>query len=351
MRDLLLHFLGGLPEEHVGRDRGAEDPGDDEQERDAELDVGHEGGAQDLAPRLLHDQRGGRIGQQRQREPLQELGVGAVGDEDLQPQDDGGRQHRQGPPWNRDDERARLRDGGDVGADIDGVRDHHQKHDADQDRPRIVVLDDPGQALAGDGADPAAGLLDRQEQRDLVERRPQLPESELRARLRIGGDPGRIVIGGAGDQARAQHLEESKRPGPLPFGRRRGGLRGVRSARRWVQRSCSLLRTCIVANGGGAVQLHGEACPREEISAALVKAPSAGCEPGAFSRSSCSGKKAVSREPARRAHAVGLALMRPSRTGRFRRRSKDRRLDVRAPNFASKALPQRAVRYYDFRGA
>ena len=49
-----------------------------------------------------------------------------------------------------------------------------------------------------------AALLHRDQQGDLVEGRPKLPETELGAGLGIGGDAGRIVVGGAGHQARAQ---------------------------------------------------------------------------------------------------------------------------------------------------
>ncbi len=209
LRLLFLDFLGGLPEEHVGRDRCAEDAGDDEQEREAELDVRDEGGLEDLSPRLLYDEGGGGVRQQRQGQPLQHPRIGLVGDHHLQQHD-----QDRGPDGIEDEGCGDRQPGGlghraDIRADVDGVGDDEQEYEPDQHLPGITVLDRAREAGAGHRADPGAGFLDRDQQGDLVERGPELAVSELRARLGIGGDAGRIVVGGAGDQSRAEALQEA----------------------------------------------------------------------------------------------------------------------------------------------
>ena len=56
--------------------------------------------------------------------------------------------------------------------------------------------------LPGDPADARAHGLDRGHQRIGQRHRPEHVEAELRARLGIGGDAARVVVGDAGDEAR-----------------------------------------------------------------------------------------------------------------------------------------------------
>ena len=72
-----------------------------------------------------------------------------------------------------------------------------------------MVLDDARQTLAADHADARAALLHGDQQRNLIKRGPQLPQTELGARLRIGGDARRVVVRRPGDEAGAEHLEEA----------------------------------------------------------------------------------------------------------------------------------------------
>ena len=51
-----------------------------------------------------------------------------------------------------------------------------------------------------------------------------MPVAELGAGLRIGGDAGGVVVGRAGDQARAQHPDQVPQRGAVP------PAAGVRSA-------------------------------------------------------------------------------------------------------------------------
>src|SRR5579872_1311547 len=71
-----------------------------------------------------------------------------------------------------------------------------------------MLLDHAGEALAGHRADAAAAFLHSQQQGDLVERRPELAEAELRTRLRIGRDAGGVVICGAAHQSGPENPEK-----------------------------------------------------------------------------------------------------------------------------------------------
>jgi hypothetical protein len=57
-------------------------------------------------------------------------------------------------------------------------------------------------------ADLRTDKLDRRHQRIGQRHRPKHVEAELRAGLRIGGDAARIIVGGTGDEARTQLLEQ-----------------------------------------------------------------------------------------------------------------------------------------------
>ena len=94
-----------------------------------------------------------------------------------------------------------------------------------QQPARVMRADVAGDALAGDPADARADLLDRRHQREAEQHHPAHRVAELRAGLRVGGDAARIVVGGAGDQSRAEPAEQPLalwRPGgaamaPQPF--------------------------------------------------------------------------------------------------------------------------------------
>ena len=134
-----------------------------------------------------------------------------------------------------DDQRRGGAEGADVSADIDDVCGS-QEHDEKAKRAQaVMVLDVARQSLAGDVADPAAGLLDGGHQRQHPQGGPQLAIPELGAGLRIGRDAGRVVVRGPGHQSRPQDPEQMAhrvltRPAgcgwPLP-GTRRSGRRAV----------------------------------------------------------------------------------------------------------------------------
>jgi hypothetical protein len=107
-----------------------------------------------------------------------------------------------------DDQRRAGADSAYVGADIDHVGGR-QEYDEEAHGPQAVpVLDVAGQPLAGDVADPSACLLHPGHQRQHPERGPQLPVAELGAGLGVCRDARRVVVVGAGDQARAEDPEQ-----------------------------------------------------------------------------------------------------------------------------------------------
>ena len=82
-----------------------------------------------------------------------------------------------------------------------GVGDHQQADQRERQPARAELADVGGQPLPGHPADPRRQHLDADHQRRGQEQRPDQREAELRARLRVGGDAARIVVGGAGDEA------------------------------------------------------------------------------------------------------------------------------------------------------
>jgi hypothetical protein len=98
-----------------------------------------------------------------------------------------------------------------VGGDVEGVRGN-QHRDQRQHRPsRRDLHDVGGEALAGDPPDLRADELDRDHERRGQKHGPQQAEPELRAGLRIGGDPRRIVVGSSSDEAWPQPLQQRRR--------------------------------------------------------------------------------------------------------------------------------------------
>ena len=121
-----------------------------------------------------------------------------------------------------------------IGAQIDEVGEHEKQHDAAGQPRRIMPAQIAGDAEAGDAADARADLLDRHHQRVAEHQRPGQAIAELGADLRIGGDAAGVIIRGAGDQARPQHLEKPWAIGllyPIAQGRSGQALRKRRAGR------------------------------------------------------------------------------------------------------------------------
>ena len=101
-----------------------------------------------------------------------------------------------------------LGHGADVGGDVDGVGDNQKPHQEDREPARANLDHVRSQALSGHKADARREHLDADHQWRSEQQRPHQPETELRPRLRVGRDAARVVVGSAGDQARAQAAGE-----------------------------------------------------------------------------------------------------------------------------------------------
>jgi len=187
-------------------------------------DCGH-GAGQRFSPVHMGEGQCADIGKQGQRQPFQHRHIAAVVEEDLRR--DGGHAEQQhvDDAGTADQELGGVRHGAEIGGDVDGVGDEQQRDDDIQKRCRIVPADIAGDAAPGDAADPRGNLLDRDHQRKCQQHGPADAVTELRAGLAVGADAGGIVVGGAGDQSRAEAFEKilkSKRLAALGF--RRGLL-------------------------------------------------------------------------------------------------------------------------------
>src|SRR5262245_52364396 len=87
-----------------------------------------------------------------------------------------------------------------ISADVDDVC-HKKQADEQVDGCRRVMFEDvPGEASAGGAADAGADLLHGRHERKGDDHGPAQRIAKLRARLRIGGDAARVVIGSTGNK-------------------------------------------------------------------------------------------------------------------------------------------------------
>src|SRR6266508_2918730 len=78
-------------------------------------------------------------------------------------------------------------------------------------------LDERGEPMPRHQAQAGGGLLDRGGERERDPGRPQQSEAEGRSRLRVGADPGWVVVGGTGHQPRPQPPEVPEPPERVPM--------------------------------------------------------------------------------------------------------------------------------------
>ncbi len=101
--------------------------------------------------------------------------------------------------------------GRDIGTNVDRVgneqcRDQHHHKPARQHFAHIL-----GKAGAGNAADMCTHQLHRRHQRIGQDHRPEQMEAKLSTRLRIGGNPARIVVGRACDQPWSELCKQCNR--------------------------------------------------------------------------------------------------------------------------------------------
>ena len=206
---LVLGLLRGLPEKQVGRDRGAQNRDHRSQVILAPGDARHEYAVQRLVPVHLGYCERADIGEQTQGQPLQHRDVTPVVEEDLRRDREHAEHHDVDNARAADQKLGGIGHGAEIGGDVDDIGDEQQQDDEIQQQRRIMPADIAGNAAPGDAADPAGDFLDRGHQRKGQQHGPADAVAELRAGLAVGADAGGIVVGGAGDQAGAERLEET----------------------------------------------------------------------------------------------------------------------------------------------
>ena len=194
---IVLHFLNlgtGLPEKQVGADGGAKKSDEHDQEFPVGGEVGNEGSAQRGAPVDVHGEDRGDISEQRQRQPLEDVGIAHVGHADLKDhgqQCEEGSIHMGGPA---DDELHSGPHGVDVRGQIDRVCDEQQQDHRIRHPLRVVLAHVARDAPASDPADEGADLLNRRHEGVNQHHRPQQAVTKLRTRLGVGGDATGVII-------------------------------------------------------------------------------------------------------------------------------------------------------------
>ena len=221
----VLGLFGGLPEEEIGADGGAQHRHDGGEVILVEDEAGQHQIHRQPAPVHVHHHHGGEIGEERQRQPFQHLHIAGVIHEDLQPDAEGAEAQHQQPAGRGDKERGGVRHGAEIRPQIDHIGHQQQADHGAHERGRVVAAQHPRQPQAGHPADSRADHLGGGHEGPGKQHDPGQPIAELGARLRIGGDAAGVVIGGAGDEARPQHIQPA-RPAPARDGVRAFGIVG-----------------------------------------------------------------------------------------------------------------------------
>ena len=205
MQLLFLHLLGGLPEEEIGADGRPIDRHHEAKKAGRPLDVRRERGLEEAQPVRLDDERRQHIGEQREGEPLQDLGIAPIGHEDLQQQDAEREENHQQLLWDGHEQIRRRRHRAKIGAHVDGVGDAQERHRDIEHGASVVATNDAGEPVVGDNAHTSAHLLHGNGQRQQHRRHPQQRAAKGRAGLRVGADARGVIVSGARDQPRSQH--------------------------------------------------------------------------------------------------------------------------------------------------
>ena len=205
---LLLDLLRRLPEEEVRADGRAEHRDEHGGVFAAARKARQQRPGEHLLQRDVHHQHRADIGQQRERQPLEERRIARKGDEDLQAEGDEREQHDVDLARAAGDQLERVAHGAKIGGDVERVGGGEQADDEVEQRPREVLADVGGEPVPGDPADTRADDLNADHQRRGEEHRPQQAVAVLRAGLRIGGDAARIVVRRAGDEPRPEALDQ-----------------------------------------------------------------------------------------------------------------------------------------------
>jgi hypothetical protein len=139
-----------------------------------------------------------------------------VWDEELQRHDHRREEDREEELGNRDEEAGRRRHRAQIRADVEDVGDDGERHRRVEHRPPEAFPDERGQPSTRRQPEARGHLLHRGGHRSDRDRRPHQAETKRRADLRIGADAGRVVVGCAGDDPRAEAFEVAVSPKVSP---------------------------------------------------------------------------------------------------------------------------------------
>ena len=215
---LFLHFLGCLPKEEIGRNRGSENCHQNRQESARPLHARQERHRQRLPPIDVSEKRSQHVGEQNERHPLENPRHQLVRTPE-QKRQDAQRIHRNPDVRLHAGDKLRgLRHAAEIRADVDDVGDNQNRAGAPQHPTRIIIPHRGSQPAPGDHREPRAHQLDRHHQRKRQQRDPQRGVAVGCSGDGIGGDSRRIIVGCSGDQSGAQDREEFLRgPGYVSF--------------------------------------------------------------------------------------------------------------------------------------
>src|SRR5262249_3683618 len=135
--DLFFHFLIGLPEKKVRRDRGTEDGHQRRQERRIETELGQKSRLDDFEPIGPGKERRTNIRKEDQRQPYEGAGKQTVGRPEWQRKNDEGYRQDEQVDGNGHQQIERRGDGSKVCARVDSIRYHEQKNREIQKIPGI----------------------------------------------------------------------------------------------------------------------------------------------------------------------------------------------------------------------
>jgi hypothetical protein len=166
--------------------------------------MGHERNRQRASPIDVGIKRCHHVGEQDERQPLENLCDQLVGSPNQQPNDE------ERVEWNPDqgsnsrDELRGLCHSTEISANVDEVSDDENGTGSPEHPAGIISSNGSCQTAPRNHSQSRAHQLDRGHQRKREERDPERGVTVGCASDRIGGDSRRIIVGRAGDQPRAQ---------------------------------------------------------------------------------------------------------------------------------------------------
>ena len=165
----------------------------------------HDRGPDGVRHRGVHKNGVDHVREERNGEVLEHTLDESVPREDLHRHESDRDRHDEPRDPCADDDPRRISDRTEIGSDVHDVGDDDERDRRVKHPPRVMLLEYPGEAAAGDLAKPRADVLDRCHERKGDERGPEGRKTERRSGHRVRPDPTGIVVGRAGDESRPKN--------------------------------------------------------------------------------------------------------------------------------------------------